>query len=106
MNCNWASCARPATARATENHHTKSPRGTAMIETPGFLSGTPPGGSLSGSTGLADLLSDILRAVHLSGVVLFRAEFHEPWSVATPDSCQLARSLPFRTERIIQFHIV
>ena len=77
-----------------------------MPETPRLLSGTPPDGVSSGSTGLADLLSDILRTVHLSGVVLFRAEFHEPWSVATPDSCQLARSLPFRTERIIQFHIV
>jgi AraC-like DNA-binding protein len=77
-----------------------------MTETPSLLSGTPPGDLSAGSAGLADLLSDILRTVHLSGVVLFRAEFHEPWSVATPDSCQLALALPFRTERIIQFHIV
>ncbi len=77
-----------------------------MTETPRLLPGTPPGDLSSSSAGLADLLSDILRTVHLSGVVLFRAEFHEPWSVTTPESCQLARTLPFRTERIIQFHVV
>jgi len=76
-----------------------------MSETPRLLPGTPPAGAFSGSAGLTDLLSDILPAVHLSGVVLFRAGFHEPWSVATPASGQLARTLPFRTERIIQFHI-
>jgi len=77
-----------------------------MTETPRLLPGTPPGHLCTETVGLADLLSDILRTVHLSGMVLFRAEFREPWSVATPDSCQLAQALPFPTERIIQFHIV
>jgi AraC-like DNA-binding protein len=53
-----------------------------------------------------DLLSDLLGSMHLTGMVLFRTEFREPWSVVTPDSCQLARVLPFRTEHIIPFHIV
>ncbi|MBI1423207.1 MAG: helix-turn-helix domain-containing protein [Gammaproteobacteria bacterium] len=77
-----------------------------MTETPRFLPGTPPAALQPEGVGLADLLSDILRTVHLSGMVLFRAEFREPWSVATPASCQLAQSLPFPTEHIIQFHIV
>jgi len=38
--------------------------------------------------------------------VLFRAEFREPWSVTTPDSCQLAQVLPLRTEHVIPFHVV
>lgn len=53
-----------------------------------------------------DILSDVLDTMHLSGTVLFRAEFHEPWSVATPDSCQLAQTLPFRTEHLIPFHVI
>jgi AraC-like DNA-binding protein len=69
-----------------------------MIETPGALSETPPDS--------ADVLSDLLNRMHLSGTVLFRADFREPWSVATPDSRQLARVLPFRTEHIIPFHVV
>lgn len=54
----------------------------------------------------ADLLSDLLGSMQLSGMVLFRAEFREPWSVVTPDSRQLARVLPFRTEHIIPFHVI
>ena len=54
----------------------------------------------------ADLLSDLLGSMRLSGMVLFRAEFREPWSVVTPDSRQLARVLPFRTEHIIPFHVI
>jgi AraC-like DNA-binding protein len=44
--------------------------------------------------------------MHLGGMVLFRAEFREPWSVLTPESCELARVLPIRSEHIIPFHIV
>jgi AraC family transcriptional regulator, alkane utilization regulator len=69
-----------------------------MIGTPQVLSETP-----AAST---DLLSDLLDSMHLAGTVLFRAEFREPWSILTPESCQLAKQLSFRTERIIPFHIV
>jgi AraC family transcriptional regulator, alkane utilization regulator len=69
----------------------------AMTETPNFLpTQTPPG----------DLLSDLLDTMHLSGTVLFRAEFDEPWSVTTPDCHQLARMLPFHAEHIIPFHVI
>lgn len=67
-----------------------------MTETPENLTETPPG----------DLLSDLLDSMHLSGTVLFRAEFREPWSVATPNCRQLAQVLPFRTEHIIPFHVI
>lgn len=68
-----------------------------MIETPQVVTETP---------GATDLLSDLLGSMHLSGVVLLRAEFREPWSLLTPEACHLARLLPFRTEHIIPFHIV
>lgn len=67
-----------------------------MAETPEILSETP----------LSDPLSDLLGGMHLSGTVLFRAQFREPWSVVTPHSRQLARILPFRTEYIIPFHLI
>ena len=68
-----------------------------MIETPQVLTETPPA---------SDLLSDLLDRMNLSGMVLFRAEFREAWSVVTPNSCQLAKVLPFRTEHIIPFHVI
>jgi len=54
----------------------------------------------------ADLLSDLLGSMHLSGTVLFSTEFREPWSVSTPGSAGLAQMLPFKTEHIIPFHVV
>lgn len=53
-----------------------------------------------------DPLSDLLSTVHLSGAVLFRAEFHEPWAIAVCDGTRLARAVPFRTEHVIPFHVI
>lgn len=69
------------------------------------MTGTPP--VMLETPGVpADSLSALLDSMHLSGMVLFRAEFREPWSVMTPDCVQLAQVLPFRTEHIIPFHVV
>jgi AraC family transcriptional regulator, alkane utilization regulator len=70
-----------------------------MTETPEVLSETP-------SDFAADPLSELLGSMHLAGVVLFRAEFREPWALIAPDAGQLAQLLPCRTEHIIPFHIV
>lgn len=70
-----------------------------MTETQRVLSETP-------DTVSADLLSDLLGSMHLSGVVLFRTEFREPWGLISPAASQLSKMLPFRTEHIIPFHIV
>ena len=70
-----------------------------MTETQSFLSETPDAAS-------ADLLSDLLGHMHLSGAVLFSTEFHEPWGLVSPAACDLSRILPFRTEHVIPFHIV
>ncbi|MCX7154868.1 MAG: AraC family transcriptional regulator [Rhodocyclales bacterium] len=69
-----------------------------MTETPHVTTETPPAST--------DLLSDLLGSMRLSGMVMFRADFREPWAVITPDSTQLARVLPFRTEHIIPFHVI
>ncbi len=53
-----------------------------------------------------DFLSDLLGSLRLTDVVLFHADFFEPWAVITPDSCGLARVLPIRTEHMIPFHVI
>lgn len=68
-----------------------------MIETPQVLSETPDS---------TDLLSDLLGSMHLTGVVMFRTEFREPWSLLTPDGVQMARLLGIRAKHIIPFHII
>jgi len=69
-----------------------------MLKTPAVLPETPQASS--------DLLSDLLATMHLTGTVLFRAEFREPWLVETQGSQRLAQVLPFRTEHIVPFHII
>lgn len=68
-----------------------------MTETQRVLSETPA---------RADLLSDLLASMHLSGVVLFRTEFREPWGLAAPAASDMSRMLPFHTEHLIPFHII
>ncbi len=68
-------------------------------ETPQRQAPTPPDGPV-------DLLSDLLGTVHLSGAVLFRAEFGEPWAIAVPEACDMAHMLPTPTEHVVPFHLV
>lgn len=68
-----------------------------MIETPHALPETPDN---------TDILSDLLGNMHLSGVVMFRTEFREPWSLLTPEGEQMARLLSIRSAHIIPFHII
>src|SRR5262245_61232481 len=53
-----------------------------------------------------DTLSDVLRAVRLSGAVMFVCEFTAPWSVWAPDSCDFAPMLISGAKRLVLFHVV
>lgn len=55
-----------------------------------------------------DVLSDILRLVHLTGALVFRLEVRGYWSVANSatEVSELAHLLPPGTDQIIVFHIV
>jgi AraC-like DNA-binding protein len=68
-----------------------------MTETPISLPETPTA---------SDLLSEVLGRMHLAGVVMFRTEFREPWSLHTPDGAQMARMFGLRTAHILPFHII
>jgi AraC-like DNA-binding protein len=70
-----------------------------MTEMPGVLIQTAPGPA-------TDMLSDLLESMHVTGMVLFRAEFREPWSVTSVDSGQLAAMLSLGSSRVIPFHII
>ena len=53
-----------------------------------------------------DVLSDVLRVVRLTSAVFFTARFSSPWSIESPPSDQLARSLRLRAESIALFHVL
>lgn len=53
-----------------------------------------------------DVLSDVLRIVRLTSAVFFTARFSTPWSIESPPSDQLARTLRLRAESIALFHVL
>lgn len=53
-----------------------------------------------------DPLSDLLASMRLTGAVMFRAEFGEPWSIATAEGSLICKFLAARTDRVIPFHVV
>src|SRR5207253_1530231 len=53
-----------------------------------------------------DLLSDLLRAVRLSGAVFFRAEFSAPWRVRSESSERLASLILPRAKHVALFHYI
>jgi AraC-like DNA-binding protein len=53
-----------------------------------------------------DILSEVLRAVRLSGALLFRGEFSSPWSCSSPDSRMIAPFLVPGAKRLVFFHVV
>src|SRR4030095_15132994 len=87
----------------------------------------PPSGSLAGSSdaatfparasaGLAqestgeaagiDPLSDVLRAVRLTGSVFVRGDATSPWVIEMPDSSTLAAVTRPRVQHVISYHVV
>jgi AraC-like DNA-binding protein len=61
---------------------------------------TPPG-----SIDL-DALSDVLRAVRLTGALFFLVEASSPWTIAVPDGATLAPVVLPRAQHIISYHVV
>ncbi len=53
-----------------------------------------------------DVVSDVLRAVRLSGVVTFRTELGAPWGIDVPPAAELGPMLDLGARRLIAFHAV
>jgi AraC-like DNA-binding protein len=66
----------------------------------------PPSGSLALPSGETDLLSDVLRAVRLTGAVFFVVEASAPWVMELPDGASLAPSLRAGGQNVISYHVV
>jgi AraC-like DNA-binding protein len=53
-----------------------------------------------------DVLSDVLRAVRLTGAIFFDVEAAEPWVATTPSVANFARAVMPGSEHLIVFHIL
>jgi len=54
----------------------------------------------------ADVLSDVLRAVRLTGAVYFDFEFSSPWVAETPPSRAIADTVMPGADRVIEYHLI
>ena len=53
-----------------------------------------------------DPLSDVLRAVRLTGAFFYRVEARGPWSAAAPRSTELVSSIMPDADHLIPYHVV
>jgi AraC-like DNA-binding protein len=53
-----------------------------------------------------DVLTEVLRVIHLSGAVFFVAEFSSPWAIESPPSKSLASLIMPRAECFTLFHVL
>ena len=63
--------------------------------------------SASGTAGAsADVLSDVLRSVRLSGAVYFDFELSSPWVAEAPATCEIASTVMPGAQRVIEYHLI
>jgi AraC-like DNA-binding protein len=60
---------------------------------------------LAGASAL-DPLSDVLRAVRLSGACFFRIEAGSPWWAEVPDAAAIAPSILPRAQHLVSYHVI
>jgi AraC-like DNA-binding protein len=54
----------------------------------------------------ADILSDVLKEVHLSGALFFDVEGCAPWVAEAPPSCEFKKLVMPRAQHVINYHVV
>src|SRR5207244_11154960 len=57
-------------------------------------------------TATVDVLSDVLRAIRLTGAVYFDVEVSSPWVADTPPSRDIAGAVMPGAQRVIAYHLV
>jgi AraC-like DNA-binding protein len=60
----------------------------------------------SDADGSADVLSDVLRSVRLTGAVYFDFELSSPWVAESPPARQIPPSVMPGAQRVIQYHLI
>src|SRR6476646_3173068 len=53
-----------------------------------------------------DVLSDVLRAVRLTGAIFFDVEARAPWVATTPPTWRIGRNVMPGSEHVVVFHTV
>ena len=69
-------------------------------------SGSLAQASADGEAPGIDPLSDVLRAVRLTGAVFFRVDATSPWVIEMPDTSALASVTLPRAQHVISYHVV
>ena len=54
----------------------------------------------------ADVLSDVLRAIRLTGAVYFDFEMSSPWVAEAPPSREIAGKVMPGSDRVIEYHLI
>jgi AraC-like DNA-binding protein len=54
----------------------------------------------------ADVLSDVLRAIRLTGSVYFDFDLSSPWVAEAPPARQIARTVMPGAQRVIEYHLI
>lgn len=52
------------------------------------------------------MLSDLLRAVRLTGAVYFRFELSSPWAVEAPPACDIVGTVMPGSQRLFEYHLL
>jgi AraC-like DNA-binding protein len=60
----------------------------------------------SGAGAAADVLSDVLRSVRLTGAVYFDFELSSPWVAEAPASREIAATVMPGAQRVIEYHLI
>jgi len=53
-----------------------------------------------------DVLSDVLRAVRLTGALYYDFELSDPWVAEAPASCEIATTVMPGAQRVIEYHVI
>jgi len=54
----------------------------------------------------ADVLSDVLSRVRLTGAVFFDFELSSPWVAEAPAACQIAAAVMPGAQRVLEYHVI
>ena len=65
-----------------------------------------PASGTRGGAGSADVLSDVLRSIRLTGAVFFDFQLSSPWVAEAPPAQEIAGNVMPGAQRVIEYHLV
>jgi AraC-like DNA-binding protein len=89
-------------ARASKRHDDSSKWRAGIAGRPADMPERPPG--RWGMT--SDVLSDVLRAIRLTGAVYFDYELSSPWVAEAPPATEISKFVMPDSDRLIEYHVI